>query len=545
MARTVQLRLNYAPRGHLVDGPSYTITEDPPWLQTRADSSDAIAEPRASSTYSVQLDDLTADMAEAAQHAREQHEQQQQQHYHQPPSSTTPEPSFSPDLSFSQSMRQDSMESNPQARPSRVPIFKQVRSMLTNNRAASGSQTSPTSAAIKWDEYSGEISEHGKEAKVKPSNYKNPYEGILKSRRQPQSPTRNASGRQQNPARMGSPVSMLVDEDLHMLEQHDQEHPDMSPPVSRPVSPVSVEPIAPMHLEPPSARPKTSGDVKVKRKPVAATSPRQETFAAADVRQMPNSSHGEPSQTEDPASRFSWTTVAHSDAAALRKSTDTRFSRQHDSPQQFDHSHFSWSTTASAAPAVAGAMREQTPPPSPPPVPPQYLEPPVYGPPPTQSILSRQRPYKRIDKPEWAPPPAPVTEGYTPRSLTPKVHRVEEHWSTTPTLDGKKRLPLPPLFTEKSLSHLEALLTQEKNILLQRRNIERHIIDLERIENASPLEVSFSQVREARKKLEEQRKVLDEVRREEMDIGIKIARARRKEDFGDGEGTFWVRRVTG
>ena len=34
-------------------------------------------------------------------------------------------------------------------------------------------------------------------------------------------------------------------------------------------------------------------------------------------------------------------------------------------------------------------------------------------------------------------------------------------------------------------------------------------------------------------------------RKEEMELGIKIARARRREDFDEGEGTLWVRRVTG
>ena len=89
------------------------------------------------------------------------------------------------------------------------------------------------------------------------------------------------------------------------------------------------------------------------------------------------------------------------------------------------------------------------------------------------------------------------------------------------------------------------LLTQEKNIVMQRRNIERAITDLENVERASPLEVSFAAVRDAKRKLEERRETLREVKMEEMDIGIRIARARRREDFGEGEGTLWVRRVTG
>ncbi|QIW94808.1 hypothetical protein AMS68_000326 [Peltaster fructicola] len=549
MARTVALKLKYTSRSGLVKAPEYTIREDPPWLQTRSYSEGAAPEVRrASSTYSVDIDDLVAAMGEDMQPAFD--------------GATSPT-----SHSFAHP-HQEITDLGPQTRTTRLPIFKQVRSMLSNNRGMPAN-TSPTSAAaaaaaaIKWDEYSGEISEHGKEARIKPSTYKNPYEGILKSRLQPSAASSSRQpqqylSQQQQERRSGSPVSMLVDADLQLLEQ---EPGNMSPPNSRPVSPVSaaspvapmhiepmhVEPVAPVYLEPVApARPKTSGDAtRLKRKPVASS--QNEHFSEpAELRQLPNSSHGPASHSDDPSSRFSWTTAAPSEAP--RKSTDTRWSRQtravSDMDPQNHNSHFSWSTVASAVP---GALREQTPPPSPPPVPVQYLEPATYGPPhSTQSILSRQRPYKRLDKPEWAPPPAPVSEGYTPRSLTPKVHRIEEHpTSTTPSADGKKRLPLPPLFTEKSLSHLEALLTQEKNILVQRRNIERSIAELERVETASPLEVSFSVVREAKKKLEERRKVLDEIRLEEMDVGIRIARARRKEDFADGEGTFWVRRVTG
>jgi hypothetical protein len=99
--------------------------------------------------------------------------------------------------------------------------------------------------------------------------------------------------------------------------------------------------------------------------------------------------------------------------------------------------------------------------------------------------------------------------------------------------------------SEKQASHVEMLLTQEKNLVMQRHNIERAITDLENVERASPLEVPFAAVRDAKRKLEERRETLREVKMEEMDIGIRIARARRREDFGEGEGTLWVRRVTG
>lgn len=71
--------------------------------------------------------------------------------------------------------------------------------------------------------------------------------------------------------------------------------------------------------------------------------------------------------------------------------------------------------------------------------------------------------------------------------------------------------------------------------------------ELEKIVSASPLDVPFATVRDAKKKLEEYRKRLAEVRLEERDVGIAITRARRKEEEENGwdnEGTLWIRRVT-
>ena len=185
---------------------------------------------------------------------------------------------------------------------------------------------------------------------------------------------------------------------------------------------------------------------------------------------------------------------------------------------------------------------------------------------PNESILSRKRPVQRIEKEEWVPSTPRqraatgssddstprATPATTPRARnfslseeTPKRPGLGSN-TTTPTIgSGKKALPLIPGMSQNRDSHVEMLLTQEKNLVMQRRNIERAITDLENVEHASPLEVSFAAVRDAKRKLEERRETLREVKMEEMDIGIRIARARRREDFGDGEGTLWVRRVTG
>ena len=264
-------------------------------------------------------------------------------------------------------------------------------------------------------------------------------------------------------------------------------------------------------------------------------------------------------------SHFSWTTYAPSIAPA-RQSTDTTApwqikhypsGLQPASQQEQPNSRFSWSTVAT--------NQNQAPPDSPPPpVPAKFSGPPM------QSILSRRRPIQRIEKEEWVPPPRDSSRGSSrtatprnagtptsahtarplplPKDNTPKTSRSPSTNPSTPLSGGGKALPLPPsLSTGHNLTHLETLLAQERSILLQRKNVEKGILDLEKIEKASPLDVPFATVRDAKKRLADYRARLAEVRLEERDIGIAIARARRrdeKENGGDGE-SLWVRRITG
>jgi hypothetical protein len=92
------------------------------------------------------------------------------------------------------------------------------------------------------------------------------------------------------------------------------------------------------------------------------------------------------------------------------------------------------------------------------------------------------------------------------------------------------------------LSHIEALNRAEADKAHQRQNLEHAISELAKVESASPMDVPFAVVRDAKKRLEELRATLAEIRLEEREIGIAISRARRKE--GEEEG-LWVRRVTG
>ena len=60
--------------------------------------------------------------------------------------------------------------------------------------------------------------------------------------------------------------------------------------------------------------------------------------------------------------------------------------------------------------------------------------------------------------------------------------------------------------------------------------MEKGIFELEKIEKASPLDVSFDAVRDAKRRLAGYRKRLAEVKLEERDIGVAIARAGRKDE---------------
>ena len=269
-----------------------------------------------------------------------------------------------------------------------------------------------------------------------------------------------------------------------------------------------------------------------------------------------------------PRNRFSLSTAALSDFTK-RQSSDSSATGSGRPPLM---SHFSWTTIGTSAAPTPMEEREDPFPTALPPMPSQHLErSQSTSQQPAQSILSRKRPVQRIENQEWAPSTprqraatnasgtSGASDDSTPRATpharnfsindeTPKKPGRATSGAATPTQSGsgKKALPLLPfMLSEQEASHIELLLSQERNLVMQRRNIERAITDLEQVEFASPLEVSFATVRDAKRKLEQHRETLQEVKMEEMDVGIKIARARRREDFSEGEGSLWVRRVTG
>lgn len=471
-------------------------------------------------------------------------------------------------------------DSGPQTRGSRLPIFNQVRSML---------HKPPPGKNPKWDKYTGELSEQGVASNVKPSTYKSPYDGAFQVRRRSiERPSKSRMGQSPNrrtgAVREQSPVSMLFEEEVAVPPQVEHRSPSPVSPVS-PASPIDPDlrriPLQDRDLDmvpkplanvrqPQNVPQLASPQPPIHRKPAPRPVSRAENLPPSPEQQSPSevSEAGQDADVGPQAtSHFSWTTVAPSIAPG-RASTDTtaaamtgRMSKPpsiYPIPQDSDsepHSRFSWSTVNTNMTTHA---RPESPPPNPPPqIPDKYIE--QKSAPPVQSILSRRRPIQRLDREDQTPPPRqastpasepgiaskadPVTPINT-KTLRPPTSKAPSATPTSAKSDksGKALPPPPSLSPSNNLTHLEALLAQEKDLIQQRRNVERAIADMEKVEKASPLQVDFNQVRNAKKKLEDHRRRLDEVLLEEREIGVAISRARRKE--GEEEG-LWVRRVTG
>lgn len=320
--------------------------------------------------------------------------------------------------------------------------------------------------------------------------------------------------------------------------------------------------------------------MEIKRKPAPHLMSQSQKFASLPPRQSlsPPPSCGTDCDSvaeivrgeHDLDSRFSWTTYGGTTPARPSFDLASRSSVERPSTgRSFDSggprnghpmsrlgaeaavSRFSWSTVNTSMPPN-NQNHADSPPPSP-----RAMVPTRYKTPPVQSILSRHRPIQRHqEREEWTLPPRKSSSTGERTADTPasaaktKLNIVvaDQLRSATKESPGsaKKSLPLPPVMMSPAspMSHLEILLAREQDMSLQRRNIEKAIVENSKIETASPMDVAFSEVRQAKKELEILRVRLEEIRLEEREIGIAIARARRKEGYGEEEG-LWVRRVTG
>ncbi|KAL9107526.1 MAG: hypothetical protein Q9227_007628 [Pyrenula ochraceoflavens] len=165
-------------------------------------------------------------------------------------------------------------------------------------------------------------------------------------------------------------------------------------------------------------------------------------------------------------------------------------------------------------------------------------------------MMMRKRPVPAVEK--VTPPVSQITNvKATARKPTPseRARRSSvESGATFDTMNTGKALPSAPP-TLKATSRLESLNAELDSLSHRRANINSILRDLTAvIQPTSNLAYDYatrSEVRETVKKLQGE---LDDISREEHDLGLKVLRVRKKMDQQDGnwagEGVLWVKRVT-
>ncbi|RMZ16809.1 hypothetical protein D0862_01112 [Hortaea werneckii] len=529
--------------------PTYTIQKDAPWMQ---DARDSVV----SSTNSDE--DLHSDFDSGRQTSS---------------SANGVGPSYQ--VSCHATAHDNVTDHGPQARTARMPIFKQVRNILQK----------PSSESLAFNVHSDDMSETSKPGQVKPDTYASPWDAAFKTRRK--SPERKDIPKLTKRASLNGLKALSQ---LHIQKSEEEVKP--TPPLKAGrCSPRVVSLVSSSHSnQAPSAisanlrtQPRNIlGTLNIgkqlKRKPAPGSraisqsenmppSPQLEQSQSAksewgdtfeeDVHRTYSNLHSAATdasagnsphllQAEDPQSRFSWSTVATQPQPPHQPSQQT--------PHQAIHPAF---RTQKEKPASVPAQptgyssTNRT----------QETYQTERGPP-VHSILSRHRPIQRLDRedsPRRNSPRLKVEGTTSTRSASTPPNPNPTHTKTRipthhqqdllhPNTTPHKALPLPPNLASPSphATHLEHLLAKEQDLLHQRRNVHKTIHDLEKVERASPMEVSFATVREAKRKLDELRARLEEVGLEEREVGIAISRARRREEAEAGEGGgLWVRRVTG
>lgn len=254
--------------------------------------------------------------------------------------------------------------------------------------------------------------------------------------------------------------------------------------------------------------------------------------------------------TKQPKSHFSWTTYADSVV-----DEDERYSpeNQQRGPQRGPTSHFSWST-------VNTNTTYQTESPS--------GSPPAFTNSLQSTMMARRRPVPGHDNAErrhvsasqaiaHIPPisnpagrryasAAQVQSYAKPRALETIEQPIVAELEGTPVSVADKALPLPPDMGRGG-SPIEVLQSQRDDLGVQHANLQKVIVELQKLDRASPLEVDEKSRRRNRQKLAGFREKLDEVQREEHEVGMALARAIRRAERAEGaeNSGLWLRRITG
>ena len=240
-------------------------------------------------------------------------------------------------------------------------------------------------------------------------------------------------------------------------------------------------------------------------------------------------------------SHFSWSTYAESVIEAARTSHTEVGSETRQKLERDPVSRFSWSTVATNT-----TYREDC---SPPDVPPS---PTIDVQQPPSPIMMRRRPV-RSKSSMSSMSSQPVSDiGKTEAGTTPTLTSIDSKRvrarfgdSLSPTSEVDKALPPPPAMNKES-TRIEALQAKSDELDLRQSNLRKATADLQKIEHASPMEVTAKMRKDNNKKLEQVGAALDEVQREKHDVGRALARARLRVAREEGEASsIWLRRVTG
>ncbi|KAL1301710.1 hypothetical protein AAFC00_005919 [Neodothiora populina] len=240
---------------------------------------------------------------------------------------------------------------------------------------------------------------------------------------------------------------------------------------------------------------------------------RKSTDSADSDRTLEGNAAQEPQETQESQERrshFSWSTYAESDTDSEdQRSTFRMYPEKPQYPEEEAVSRFSWTTVnTDSTYQQEGSSCSASPQSEGPPTP----------------IMTRRRPL--------------------PSKASMYSLRDREPQASSPVSATDKALPMPPTLSQE-LSRLDALQAKYDDLEIRQINIHRIILELEKLEKASPLEVTEKMRRENRKKLEGVRQTLDEVQREKHELGTALSRARGRAQREKGEDSaLWLRRVT-
>ncbi|USP73863.1 hypothetical protein yc1106_01137 [Curvularia clavata] len=477
-----------------------------------------------------------------------------------PPSSPEPEkfiPSFDPpsssysirDISLRDFSPMDDKQRRPQDEPrdpTTAPVLRRAPSVLRTGEVQSGpkqkfweGKLAPNSK-VKWDEYSGEPNSAGKAPSVDPGSYVigGPTAG-LKPMGYQVSVTAAATekkslsfgerltrfGSKRSPTVPAAVKQRLAEKSLQIPQRtaspsSDQERSNTPTPALDPAPKLSdTRPVtaqtADLELHEETIKPVVPLKVE-KKSPTGSrlTSPTSPTPHGLGISAFAYPSPITPKTRNDekrsPAIVIGAEPPIH---PAFRSST----------PPETDKppiaSQFSWSKYTHTA-----TTDEHSPPPSPP----------LSA---SSSILLRRRPVGHADR-------IPDLRPGNVKMLTPSGAST---YSTVSAMSNtSKALPHPPTAL-CALDHIALLESQQEDLRIRRNNVYRLLSDLNNAAPPNPLLTDFKKA----KAIENKKKVfeveLDEIRREEHDVGLKLHRAwkkREKEDPNAAGSALWVRRVT-